>query len=96
MRMMSPGFSSQSPRTISLPTIVPLRLSRSRSVHCPLDMNTSTWFRLQRSSLSTIWLVGARPMVTDWPGTSRNTSLHFDPSRITRYANCDTSQPSRR
>ncbi len=48
---------------LALPTIVPLRLSRSRSVHCPPDMNTSTWLRLQRSSLMTIWFVGARPIV---------------------------------
>ena len=65
MRTMWPGFNSQSPRTISVPTIVPLRLSRSRNIHWPLDMNTSAWFRLHRSSFKTIWLVGARPMVTD-------------------------------
>ncbi len=44
----------------------------------------------------TIWFVGARPTVTDWPGTKRNTSLHFDPSRMTKYASCDTNDPPRK
>jgi len=92
MRMMSPGRSSQSPATRCSPTIVPLRLSRSRSVHWPAEKNTSTWFRLHRSSRMTIWLVGARPMVTACPGTSRKTSLHFPPSRMTRYASSDTAE----
>src|SRR5262245_25709162 len=34
----------------------------------------------------TIAFVGPRPMVTDSPGTSRNTSAHLDPSRMMRYA----------
>src|SRR4051812_47684576 len=31
-------------------------------------------------------LVGARPTVMDSPSTRRKTSVHFEPSRITRYA----------
>src|SRR5205823_1238548 len=39
-----------------------------------------------RSSFTTIALVGARPTVMDSPSTRRKTSVHFEPSRITRYA----------
>ena len=41
---------------------VPLRLSRSRRIHWSSEKKISAWQRLQRSSLMTIWLVGARPI----------------------------------
>ena len=41
MRTMSPGRSVQSPITRWFPTIVPLRLSRSRSIHWPAETKTS-------------------------------------------------------
>src|SRR3990172_6858671 len=75
-------------------TSVPLRLSRSRSVHWPCNWKTSAWLRLQRSSLTTIALVGARPTVIDSPSTKRKTSVHFEPSRITRYAVIESREKS--
>ena len=84
IRITSPSDSVTSPVTFWPFSRVPLRLSRSRNVHWPCEEKISAWYRLQRSSLTTIWLVGARPTVTVRFGSRRDTSDHFAPSRITK------------